>query len=321
MQIEVGPIVQETIQETTQPASQPPAADPLSDDAVRAAIASAEAQGLNPETLKVGDLPKGEPKPEPVQTQAKPDVPEKFLKTDGEVDVEKLITSTQQLDEALQKKQEAVSKTIDDYLREYREKEAKFKNLPNPQKLAAQLPSTPAPVAQAPDMPVDQNLGQIIRKDFEIDPIETIVRLAEIISDRKIAPYETERKDNRIRSNIEELAKKDPRILDPQIYAAVNAKLESDPDLWRLKNPHKAAYLEVKEEMRLGEPPAKAAQAQPSRPPTPILGGGTPPSSPSSAGPLSHAQILKSFDQLDPRDKKQEEAGDAALRALLQQSR
>jgi hypothetical protein len=338
MDIIEGPLIVETLQEPQQQGSQPltspaPAQakmPELDDAAVRQAIASAEANGLRPETLTLADLSQGQAQTPQTVAQAQAaqpqtEVPAKFLKPNGEVDVEKIQTSTRQLDQAIEAKQtgiQEVQKTVDDYLREYREKEAKFRGLPNPQRLAAELPpQQPPPPPITPAQMSDQQLRDILQRDYQVDPVGTTAQLIEIAIQKRLEPIEHERENGRIRGNIESLAKNDPRVLQPEVFAAINAKLDQDPDLWKLKNPHKAAWLEVKDALRLGDAPVMAHQAQPSRSASPILGGGTPPSSPSASGMSNPQKIVASLDQLDVRDRKQEAAGDEAIRALLARER
>lgn len=318
MSIEEGPLVVESPQESPKSESQPATAaqSVLDDAAVRQAIARAEAQGRDPESLTVSDLSQN-----PTEAPApKLDVPEKFRKPDGEADVEKIQASTKQLDEAIQKKTAAV-KTVEDYLREYREKENQFRQMPNPSRLAADLPvpqPSPAPQGNPANMS-DQQLREILMRDYQTDPIATTAQLIEIAIQKRLEPYEKERQDNVVRGNLEHLIAKDPRVMQPEVFEAIKAKLDSNSDLWKLKNPHKAAWLEVKEELRLGDPPAKADSAQPSKIPSPVLGGGTPPSSPSSSGQAPRSiDVLK---QLDPRDKKQEAMGDEMVRSLFARER
>lgn len=317
--IEVTP-VQEPPKAESQPGKLPidamgNAPQPMDDAAVRAAISKAEAEGLNPETLSLQDLSQGQ-NAQPQPEAPRPDVPEKFRKPDGTVDVEKLQTSNRQLTEALQKKESEVTKTIDDYLKEYEANEKKFRELPNPNKLAANLRQE-QPVPAAPAVMTDDQLRNILMRDFQADPLATTAQLIDIAIQKRLEPIEADKRKNTVRENIAELASKDPRITKPEVFQAITAKLAQSPELWNLKNPHKAAWLEVKDELRLGEYAPQAAQAQPSRPASPILGGGTPPSVPSSSAP-SPKDIVANLGKLDPRDKKQEAMGDAALRALLQ---
>src|ERR1041384_810819 len=72
------------------------------------------------------------------------EVPEKFKTPTGEVDVEKLKTSTKQLDEAIQTKEQKLqevdkSMSVDDLVKHYNESYKKFRGLPNPEKVAAQM--------------------------------------------------------------------------------------------------------------------------------------------------------------------------------------
>lgn len=288
----------------------------LDDNEVRAAIAMAEANNQDPMTIKTNELASQAPVSNP---PPKVEVPEKFLKPDGAVDVEKITASTRQLDEAIAKKEEAVSKSVDDYMREYNERQTKFRTLPNPERLAErfQAPApAPAPVpVQAEIAP--QNFEEIVRADYAADPLGTTTRLLELMLQKKFQPIEEREQAQKTRENLQSLASKDPRVLREDVFAAINAKLQADPDLWKLKQPHRAAWLEVKEEMRLGEP--SSVQAQPSRP-SPVLGGGTPPSAP-SASVNSPQNVIGSLHTLDLRDKKQEAAGDEAIRALLASDR
>lgn len=322
MSIEEGPIVQETPAPESQlpasPVGQKLAEPELDDAAVRAAIANAEANNVDPTTLKTSEISQTQPaKPE----EPKLEIPAKFLKPDGEVDVEKLQASTRQLDEANQKK-EAELRSIDEYMKKYRELEIKNSQLPNPDKLKASLPELPEPIN--PNELSDQQLEEMVNRDIEANPGRTFAKMLEIALAQKFAPIEQEKKLGNVRQNIQELASRDPRILKPEVFAAVNAKLDTwkveDPARLHLKNPHKAAWLEVKEELRLGDLPARTDQAQPSRPPSPVLGGGTPPSTPSS----SATQFPRSADelsQLDPRDRNQEAKGDEMMRRLLSRER
>lgn len=307
----------------------------LDDNAVRALVAQAEAQGKNPMEVEMSALSQGSTPPatppvtsEPpaqqlqAETTGTPDVPQKFLTTDGAVDVEKLKESTRQLGEALQAKETAVQKTVEEYLREYRELENKFRNTPNPQRLAAELPSNPPPMAAPqPTLPVnpqqltDQQLEELINKDIQVNPGRTITQLIQLALDNRLKPIEEDKKIDGVRQNLQGLAAKDPRVLDPQYFDAINKKLAAEPDYWKLKNPHRAAWLDLKEELHLGE--VNRPQAQPSRPPSPVLGGGTPPSTPSSQANPTPQNVLANLDKIDLRDRKQEAQADEAIRAML----
>jgi hypothetical protein len=313
------------------PAAPKPAVDftnmpTLSDVDVRRAIAEAEKKGIDPNSLTVSemaDLQKetpsltvASPRISPDQTinpnAMKLDVPDQFRGKDGEADVEKLKASTQQLDEEIQKKEKAIEKSVDDYLREYKEKQTKFRNLPNPAKLADRLQGVPAP--QQPGL-TDQQLREIIMNDYRVDPVGTTTNLIEAVVSKHLEPFSEEKRERALRSNVESLAKDDPRILDPNIYAAINSELETNPQFWTLPNPHRMAWLEVKERMRLGESPQRANSAQPSRPPSPILGAGAPPSAPS---PSERTTPRNTLESLDIRDKKQEILGDELIRRVLE---
>lgn len=276
---------------------------PLDDAAVRQAIADAEANNQDPQTITLNEFAQA-PVPKPTE------VPQKFLKPDGEVDVDKITASTRQLDEAIKAKEQAL-KTVEDYM----ESERKFRSLPNAEKTLAQLPVSTQPIAPQPTS--QQDYEAIVRRDYEADPLATTTRLFNLMLEERFKPIAEKEKTETMRQNLQRLAEKDSRILREDVFSAVNAKLASDPDLLKLKNPHKAAWLEVKEEMRLGEP--TQALAQPSRP-SPVLGGGTPPSAPSSSVQTPQS-VVGNLNALDLRDKKQEAMGDEAIRAMLAQNR
>lgn len=294
-------------QEASQPAFQP---DPvkLDEAQVRAAMKQAAASGTDPFSLAVGDLNQGEAPKERVEPPQ--EMPDKFKKPNGEADVEKLKASTRQLDEAIQQK-EVKLKTVEEMFQEYKVKETQFRSMPNPDKLAAQIPPGPVQPLTPAQVPMEAMKARILQ-DLNADPVGTITDLIAVISKQQLQPIEEERRDNAIRQNIRALAEKDQRILNPQVFAAVNAKLASDPDLWKLKNPHKAAWLEVKEDLRLGE--LTQAQAHPSKPSAPILGGGTPPPAPSSSETTQDV-IFGAAAQLgkDPRDRKYDPKQQAAV--------
>jgi hypothetical protein len=90
-------VSKELPQEASQPAFQP--LEKLDEAAVRAATLKAAQQGIDPFSLTVGDLNQGQVPTEPKKAQAETpvEVPEKFKKPTGEVDVEKLKASTSSL--------------------------------------------------------------------------------------------------------------------------------------------------------------------------------------------------------------------------------
>ncbi len=282
----------------------------LDESAVRQAIANAEANNIDPQSITLDDLAQGQVNTP--QTTKSVEVPQKFLKPDGAVDVDKIQASTKQLDEAIQNREPVPQKTVDDYLREYQEKEKLFRSGTVPK--AQVQPLSPPMVPPTAEIP---NYEEIVRRDYAADPLGTTTRLLDLMIQNKFKPLEEREKMEATRGNLQALAAKDPRILREDVFAKVNEKLQSDPDLWKLKNPHKAAWLEVKEEMRLGEP--IPVQAQPSRPLSPVLGGGTPPSAPSSSVPSANGNV--NLDSLDLRDKKQEALGDEAIRRALMGNR
>jgi hypothetical protein len=291
--------------------------EPLLDDAaVRQAIANAEVNNQDPQTITLDEFAQGSVQNPTAQVQSpKPvEVPQKFLKPDGTVDVEKIQTSTKHLDEAIQTREPIPQKTVDDYMREYQEKEKLFRSGTVPKAAAPE----PQPVPSAPPLPEPNHFEDIVRRDFAMDQVGTMTRLLDLMVQQKFQPIEEKERAEKTRQNLQALASTDPRILREDIFAAVNAKLRDEPELWKLKNPHRKAFLEVKEEMRLGDP--IPGQAQPSRLPSPVLGGGSPPSVPSASVP-SPSFANTNLDALDLRDKKQEALGDEAIRRALMGNR
>lgn len=320
-----GPIVSQA-----QPVAALGNLDPMLDDsAVRQALANAEANNQDPMSVTMSDLaqvqtPKEAAIPAKVETPSQPklpaDIPEKFLKTDGTVDVEKLSSSARQLDEVIQKKEDVI-KSVEDLWAHYKDSQKKFGAMPNTEKFVVPPPPVPAPPPASAAVPFmspqqmsDQQLREMIAADMARDPVGTTTNLIDLMISKKMQPLEERERDDTMRQNIASLAQKDPRVL--QHFSAVTAKLNADPDLWRLKQPYRAAWLEVKEELRLGEP--SQAQAQPStRVLSPVLGGGTPPPSvPSSSAPTQQ-NVLSNLDKIDLRDKRQEAIADEAIRAYL----
>lgn len=332
MGVELAPEDTKDVSVETRPAdpsqsSQPtlqPVPEKLDKQAVRTATINAAKQGIDPFSMTVGDLNQG-------QAPAPTDIPDKFKKPNGEVDVEKLKTSTERLDEAIQKKEDAVQKSIDDYVKEYREKERKFRGELGPK--LANLTPTPQPVAPPP-APIDPMVMRArIEADFERDKIGTLADLVEVIVAQRLTKEVTplkedleqvrlDRQDRQLRNNLQSLAEKDPRILNPKVFAAITAKLDAEPDLWKLANPHKAAWLDVKDELRLGDLP-QGSPAQPSKVPSPILGGGTPPPAPSSSDStvLSVDTLLEAAGRMgrDPRDVKYDPKQAANMRVAAKE--
>lgn len=315
MQVEESPLIEEgkmgiveQPQEQTlvppKPAFQPVA--PLDEAAVRAAVMQAEAAGEDPMKLRISDMaqiPAPQVPLKAAQAETPVDVPEKFKKPNGEVDVEKLNASTRQLDEAIQKKQEGlqdVGKFVEEQLRTYKEKERQLRGMPNPARIAAQV--APPPQMASPDQMSNEQLEAMINQDLRNNPARTIANLVQLALQRELEPINEEKKDGKIRTHLKELAERDPRVVSN--IAAINAKLDENPELLNLKNPYKAAWLEVKDELRLGE--LSQAQAQPSKPVAPVLGGGTPPPTPSSSSGVADVNAVLSVSKQigsDPRNK------------------
>ncbi len=253
-------------------------------------------------------------------------VPEQFKTPTGEVDVEKLKASAKQLDQAIQNKEQRIqevdkSVSVEDLVKDYNDRLKKFRSTPNPEKVAAAFtPPPPPPPPMDPSMMSNEQLLNIINQDIQRNPAKTVVDLIDLALERKkqewIEPIQEERQVNKMRENLSELASRDPRILADSNFTAVKAKLDANPELWNLKNPYKVAWLEVKEEMRLGEP--SQVQAQPSRPAAPILGGGTPPP-PQSAGaePITSETVFSAISQANFKDPNQKRNLEAALREMV----
>lgn len=323
MNVIPGEVIIEPATSRPAPQSQPIEAlanldTPLDDAQVRQAIANAEANNQDPQSIRTDELAQAPVSTPPAQA-APVEVPQKFLKPDGAVDVEKIQASTRQLDEAVQAKEAKLNeanKSVDDLLNHYLDLEKRLRTTPNPEKIMAQLPQTPPQVS--PPQMTDAQLFQMINEDMKNNPAATVAQLVEIAIAKRLQPLEEKDRIGTVRENIAALAKKDPRVLNPDLFQAITRKIESDPDIRSRRNPHRAAWLEVKEELRLGE--LTSAQAQPSKPLSPVLGGGTPPSVPSSSS-QSPQSVLDNLDRLDLKDRKQEALGDEAIRALLQARR
>lgn len=284
----------------------------IDDNAVREAISKAEANNQDPMTIRTDELSQGLDQNLPVAQPPAVEVPVKFLKPDGAVDVEKIQASTKALEVAMQNRDPIPTRTVDELLRENLALEKAFRSGSVPK-------APPAPVASVPQLDATpENFDEIVRRDYAADPLGTTTRLMNLMLEQKFQPLAERERVETTRANLQALVEKDPRILREDVYTAINKKLASDPDLWKLKNPQKAAWLEVKEEMRLGEP--NAVQAQPSKPYAPVLGGGTPPSAPSSSV-TTPQDVLSNLHKLDLRDKSQEALGDEAIRKALMGNR
>ncbi len=228
-------------------------------------------------------------------------IPQKFQKPDGTVDEDKLKASSERLHEAIEQKQ----KTVDELLLEYQEREKKLHGLGQQKtEIQQQMPPLSPPGAPAPAPQDPASLGQRIMQDYQRDPLDTTIKLAEAIAVTKMAPLmerfqqdEEQRKLQAMRQNVAQLAQADPRFLDPRLNAMVNQVLDEDPAMMRLKNPHKAAWNEVKERLRLGE--ANPPPAQPSSAP-PTLGRGAPPSVSTLPGPITPQTAFQQAQQVNP---------------------
>lgn len=272
----------------------------------------------------VAAQPEGLQALQPAPIIAPPGTPEKFVNPDGTVDVEKLQTSSKQLDTALADKQ----LTVEEMVARYKENEIKLRTLPNPnnpESIARFAQAQPAPVmpqpmpAQVPQAASDTSVLQAqILQDLQRDPVGTIVDLVKAVNSTENRPLhefvttiKEKQKDEGMKSNLMQLVKDDPRVAHPQVYQAVLAELDSDPGYRHMKNPYKAAWNEVKARLRLGD---AQTPAQPSKTASPILGGGTPPPVPSTTGAFSPSTIGAAIGQMKTKDEMS--AVEAELRKL-----
>ena len=292
---------------------------PMDDNAVREIFANAAAQGVDDLNAHVTmpALPQGQPslRPEPVQpppvgTQQKEAIPPKFQKPDGTVDEEKLKASSARLDEA--------QKTVDELLADYKAREKEYHEKSAQAKQAqAQIPGIPMPLAPMP--PDAEAVRQQLLQLQQQDPIAFAVEIARAVSRKEASDIAApalqaaqvmaqQQRDTSLRGNIAALAERDPRILNPQVYAEFQKEL-NDPseNYFALKNPHKAAWNEVKERLRLGEP--TLAQAQPSNPSpyggspnggSPTLGRGSPTPVSTLSQPVTQAGLFQQAQTLNP---------------------
>lgn len=282
---------------------------PLDDNAVRAIFAKAAAEGIDDLSAQIQApaLPNvGQPPPVQAPIPENSVVPEKFKNPDGTVDEEKLKTSTTRLNEVVENK----ARTVDELATEYKELQKRLGQLGSQEgqlkREISQAP-TPAPLIQ-PNQDMEAIRQQLLQLQ-QTDPIAFAVEIARHVSRKEAAEIagpalqvaqnvmEGER-DAQVRRNISTLADQDPRIL--QHYGEVTKELESDPAYFRLKNPHKAAWNEVKERMRLGDAPARAQQAQPSMIPSPTLGRGAPTPVSGLSQPMTSQSMAQQANNLNP---------------------
>jgi hypothetical protein len=270
------------------------------EEQIRALFKEAASQGV--EELNTPIIaPKAPPVEQPYRIADQPNlqIPQKFQKSDGTVDEDKLKASSERLNEAVAQKQ----KTVEELLSEYQEREKKLHGLSQQAaEIKQQMPPIPVPMPQVQQDP--QALEQRLRQDFQRDALDTTVKLTDAMLEAKLAPFrerfareEEMQRVAQMRQNVANLAQQDPRFLDPRLNAMVNQVLDEEPGMMRLKNPHKAAWNEVKERLRLGE--ANMPPAQPSNV-TPTLGGGAPPSVSTLPGPMSVQSLQEMAKQVNP---------------------
>lgn len=253
-------------------------------------------------------VPPSQPASAPAQTPSV-DVPAKFLKPDGTVDVEKLQASTEQLRTGIEQKE----LTIEQMVAQYREAEKEFRNLPSSpqqvarvaQQIAAQAPPQGAPVP-SPAAPDPTSVQAQLMQDLQRDPVGTIVDIVKAVHATETKPLQEfvttlkeQQRDEHMKQALRDLAKTDPRVAHPTIYPHVIQVLKEDPGLFQSKNPYKAAWNEVKERLHLGE----VQTAQPSKTASPILGGGSPPPVPSTTGSPASSTLHGAVNQMKTKDE------------------
>lgn len=264
---------------------------------LRALFVDASAKGM--ELTDSVQVPQGTKAPEVVAQPPALEVPAKFKTPDGAVDEEKLKASSKQLDGAIEEK----TKSIDEMMQDYKAREKKLHEL-SAQKadLSKQMPTLPTEQIN-PTSPEAMQLKQQILADMNRDPVQTSIMLTEALLNKKMEPLmqrfqqeEEIRQDAVRRDSFARLAESDPRVMQNKYYSAINQVLDEDPGMMRLKNPHKAAWNEVKERLRLGEP---LVQAQPSTP-NPTLGRGAPPFAPTFQGQATPQSLAQQVNQISP---------------------
>ena len=301
---------------------------PMDDNAVKAIFDKAAKDGMDDLNAPI-TLPAPPVEQPPAQAPVQTPIPEKFKKPDGTVDEDKLKTSIQQVDQAIEKK----TKSIDDMIAEYKAKEKELTELGRKKsEVQRGVQMMPIGPVMTPPAPVPQDLAALqmqIQQDYQRDPIGTQILMARAeaqrLLDERMAPvqdalaaWQQEKRDLQMRENLAQLAQSDPRVLDSRLYAIMNQVLDEDPGMMRLKNPHRAAWNEVKERLRLGEP--QPAPAHPSNP-APTLAGGSPPlvsSLPSPATPQTLFQNAQTLQPYSEDGKRFEEQLKAATRDLWQ---
>lgn len=266
---------------------------------LRALFVDASAKGM--ELTDSVQVPQGTKATEPIAQTPTVPVPDKFKTPEGTVDEEKLKASSKQLDGAIEEK----TKSIDEIMQDYKAREKKLHELSQQKAdLSKQLPPIPATTSQVnPNDPQMLALHQQILADMQRDPVNTSIMLNQALVKKELEPlmqrFQQEdeiRQDGLRRDSFQRLAESDPRVMQNQYYAAINQVLDEDPAMMRLKNPHKAAWNEVKERLRLGEP---MVPAQPSMS-SPQLGRGAPPSVSTFQGQTTPQSLAQQVNQINP---------------------
>lgn len=321
-------VVEERLSDKQVPAPQPPAAPEMDEAAVRAAVQAAEANGSDPAKIPLSALAQGSQPKDQTPAESPVEVPEKFKKPTGEVDEEKLKASTEALRQSVQQKQEKLDelKTVEDYIREYRELESQNSSLPNAKKTEAKTQEALSQV-QPPQNLTDQQLRERLAADFQRDFVGTTSDLVDLIVQKRLEeklktvqePLEkimADQKVSQMRDAIQAVAEKDPRVMQPGFYQAIMQKLKTEPTYWKLKNPFRSAWNDVRDELRL-EAPGKPEQAPSSKPASPILGGGTPPPSPSQGTTINAESLGRAIQGSNHRNAQEMDALEKAARQLF----
>lgn len=281
---------------------------PMDDNAVREIFAKAAQEGKDFNSDVSIPVPSGQPIERRV-SEVPPVVPQKFQKPDGTADEEKIKASSAQLDEALKKIEP--SKTVEEILADYNAKQKAYKLKTMELKAGDNPFPASAPIMPTENLPPDM---QVVRAQLlqlqQTDPIAFAVEIARAVSRKEAtdiaAPalevaqtVRDQARDGNLRANISKLAESDPRFL--QLYGEVTKELDNpNENYFALKNPHKAAWNEVKERLRLGEPPVRTTPAQPSMNPSLTLRGGSPTPVSQLSAPQTEASLYQQSTQLNP---------------------
>jgi hypothetical protein len=263
--------------------------------------------------------------------QTTPEIPAKFQKPDGTVDEEKLKASSEQIQGVIEQKK----KSIDEMLAEYKANEEKLRQTgqeANNLKQALQERKISEPPAQIPSNVqglTPQQIHANLLQQMSDDPIGAVFEIAKVVSQKEgreiaapalevAARFAEQQRDADMRQNLLSIAEKDVRIQNPELYAEFVKELNSDPAYFRLKNPQRAAWNEVKDRLRLGEP--TPGSAQPSQASSPVLGHGVPPSVSSLPQPMSADRVQEAVRTVNPFSEEGKKMEEALIKQMAEQA-